>query len=68
MGSQWVRDLVTMADAVLVNAEEAKRDGQPCRFCDAPNNHGVVTHHPECPVALATAVVAQAHQFSGNSH
>ncbi len=56
MGSQWVQDLVRMADAIQQTAEDARRRGEPCRFCAAHTG----AHAATCPVAVAARVIRQA--------
>jgi len=67
MGNQWIHDLVTMADAVLLSAEEAGQPGQCCRFCGAPTDVANVAHQQDCPVTLASRVLRQAGQLSSLS-
>ena len=56
MGSQWVQDLVKMADAIRVTAEDARQRGEPCRFCDNMSGE----HQQGCPVAVADNVIRHA--------
>ena len=60
MGSQWVHELVTMADAILVTADEAQQQGRTCKFCGAAQAGTSTEHGADCPVTLATRVIAQA--------
>ncbi len=60
MGSQWVQDLVRMADAIVDTAEDAEKAGRPCRFCNAVANGQVISHAADCPVTLANTVIRQA--------
>jgi|GEM_PF-5584213 len=59
MGSQWVRDLETIATALLTRAQTDDRSGGVCSFCGAkaPNEKIDPTHSAKCPVALAQRVV-----------
>ena len=67
MGNQWIQDLVTMADAVLLSAEEAGGAGHCCKFCAAPMEAANATHLHDCPVSLASRVLRQAGQLSSLS-
>ncbi len=51
----WVRDLLTMADAVLATAEQAARAGRPCPYCARPDAHA-----PGCAATIAARVRRQA--------
>lgn len=66
MGSQWVQSLVTMADAIVVTADEAHQQGADCRFC---GSGGAKSHATDCPVTLASTVLRQARgAASGSGH
>lgn len=60
MGSQWVQDLVRMADALVLTAEDAKKHGADCRFCGCSQSGPVAAHAQDCPVTLANTVLKQA--------
>lgn len=60
MGNQWIQDLVTMADAVLISADEARQQGACCKFCKAPLDAANAAHLQDCPVSLASRVLRQA--------
>lgn len=64
MVSEWVEELVTMANALVTTADEAREAGKPCRFCaqigkgeQRPPSLG---HLPDCPVSFARRVLRQA--------
>jgi len=60
MGNQWIQDLVTMADAVIISADDAQATGGCCKFCKAPTDAANATHLSDCPVSLANRVLRQA--------
>ena len=64
MGNQWIQDLVTMADAVLVSNKDAAEAGRCCQFCSSPLNAANTAHQIDCPVTLASRVLRQAGQLS----
>ena len=59
MGSQWVRDLETIASALLTRAHDDDASGATCGFCgqEASGDESHPNHTARCPIALAHRVV-----------
>lgn len=62
MGNQWVRELETVAQAVLSDAMLPESKGGQCHHCgaSAPSQDAFPDHTRECPVAVARRIVDQA--------
>ena len=58
----WVRDLLTMAEAVLSTADDAAREGRPCPFCARRGAHA-----HGCAVTIAARVRRQARGAAGDA-
>ena len=59
MGSQWVRDLETIATALLTRTQEDHAVGATCSFCGAKagNPNAGPRHDAKCPIFLAQRIV-----------
>lgn len=62
MGNQWVKELETVAKAVLSNAEFDDGQGCSCKHCGAKaaSANSYPDHSPDCPVVVAKRIVDQA--------
>lgn len=59
MGSQWVRDLETIASALLTSTQADASEGATCSFCGAtaPDSESEPKHQRKCPITLAQRIV-----------
>lgn len=62
MGNQWVRELETVAHAVISDAELPESKGGTCRHCGAKaaSTDAWPEHTESCPVAVARRILDQA--------
>ena len=59
MGSQWVRDLETIASALLTRSQNDDSTGGTCSFCGAraADADSAPQHSAKCPITLAQRIV-----------